>query len=180
MNGARCIDGNNQYTCQCSPGFQGVKCEIDVNECQSNPCSANAICTTPAVNMYQCTCRDGYSGANCDTLTNVCASNPCLNGGICSTTVQNTFTCLCAEGFTGLFCQSQLNECQKGNCYNNFTNQMINIYAKPEQVMFNTYRNCIINTWISANPMRKLIKKKTLKKKVHLRIDVLLFFNFIK
>ena len=27
MNGANCTDGNNTYSCQCLPGFVGVKCE---------------------------------------------------------------------------------------------------------------------------------------------------------
>ena len=28
LNGAICIDGINQYTCQCVPGYTGVNCEI--------------------------------------------------------------------------------------------------------------------------------------------------------
>ena len=133
-------------------GFQGINCEIDINECQSNPCSSNAICTTPQVNMYQCTCQNGYSGPNCDIFTSVCASNPCSNGATCTTTVQNTFMCICPAGFTGNLCQSRIDECQNQNCYNNFTGQVLNLYANPEQVMFDSYRNCILNAWISANP----------------------------
>ena len=31
VNGATCIDGINQYTCKCKPGFSGVHCETSKN-----------------------------------------------------------------------------------------------------------------------------------------------------
>jgi hypothetical protein len=34
QNGAlACIDGLNGYSCQCAPGFSGLRCQTDVNEC---------------------------------------------------------------------------------------------------------------------------------------------------
>ena len=32
------------YTCQCSPGWTGVHCTVEVNECISNPCQNGASC----------------------------------------------------------------------------------------------------------------------------------------
>ena len=29
-NGGTCVDGTNEYTCQCAPGFGGVNCEIGI------------------------------------------------------------------------------------------------------------------------------------------------------
>ena len=32
------------YTCTCDPGYTGVNCQADINECVSNPCQNGASC----------------------------------------------------------------------------------------------------------------------------------------
>ena len=39
---------------------------IDIDECSSNPCANDGMCTD-AVNMYTCSCAAGYNGDNCET-----------------------------------------------------------------------------------------------------------------
>ena len=41
---ATCIDGVNNFTCQCPPGFRGEFCHLEVKECDSNPCKNNGAC----------------------------------------------------------------------------------------------------------------------------------------
>ena len=54
---------NPYYQCSCIPGFTGQLCEIDINECESSPCKAGAICSD-GIYFYSCNCPTGYSGVN--------------------------------------------------------------------------------------------------------------------
>ena len=42
-------------------GYEGSQCQIDINECLSNPCQNNGYCTD-TVNGYQCGCFNGFKG----------------------------------------------------------------------------------------------------------------------
>lgn len=35
----RCIDGLNNYTCSCDPGYVGRNCDTDYDDCSSSPCN---------------------------------------------------------------------------------------------------------------------------------------------
>jgi hypothetical protein len=80
-----------------SSKFSGV-CDIDVDECKSNPCQNGAKClASPKVNWiaadrYKCECKKGFDGFNCANDINECASSPCQNGGSCrdsTSTIRN-------------------------------------------------------------------------------------------
>ncbi|XP_045189499.2 protocadherin Fat 4-like [Mercenaria mercenaria] len=74
-----------------------------VNECSSNPCRNNGVCTS-FVNEYSCACANtGFTGANCETNINDCTSTSCKNGGTCIDGV-NTYSCNCAAGYIGTTC----------------------------------------------------------------------------
>lgn len=51
--------------CDCTPGYTGVLCDIEVNECDSLPCSNNAICEDMVAD-FLCTCQSGFGGRHCD------------------------------------------------------------------------------------------------------------------
>ncbi|PFX23098.1 sushi, von Willebrand factor type A, EGF and pentraxin domain-containing protein 1-like isoform X2 [Stylophora pistillata] len=53
-----------RYHCTCQLGFSGTHCNIDINDCSSNPC-INGKCVD-GVNRYDCECHDGYYGTNCE------------------------------------------------------------------------------------------------------------------
>ena len=54
---------------------------VDVNECLTNPCGANAVCTD-SVGSYTCTCQTGCVGdpkKGCLCTTSSTVGNPCDN-----------------------------------------------------------------------------------------------------
>lgn len=52
----------------------GQLCNIDVNECISNPCKNRGTCTN-TLGGFMCSCRAGYTGLTCETDINDCASS---------------------------------------------------------------------------------------------------------
>lgn len=44
-NGATCMNtGQGSYTCACLPGFTGLNCDLEVRECDSQPCRNGGHC----------------------------------------------------------------------------------------------------------------------------------------
>lgn len=118
LNNGTCVNipNTNQTTCLCTPGYSGLFCQTEINECASSPCQNGGSCQ-PLVNSYQCTCSYGYSGSQCQSLLNLCTSFPCLNGGSCVSGFLS-YNCTCAPGYSGLFCQTDIDECTSQPCVN--------------------------------------------------------------
>ncbi|XP_043928775.1 protocadherin Fat 4-like [Protopterus annectens] len=87
------------FLCECSTGYTGPHCEVNINECQSSPCLNNRICVND-LGGYFCSSSEGFSGQMCATDTNQCEKNICQNEGPCLTSV-GSFHCHCAAGYTG-------------------------------------------------------------------------------
>ena len=103
------------YQCVCKPGWTGVNCEDDVNECTSSPCQNGGACVDSlssgtkkiARDMYVCKCASGTSGINCETDVDECAKKPCFNNGVClqaSIGAAKKFSCVCKGGYLGELC----------------------------------------------------------------------------
>ncbi|KAG8512840.1 Protein crumbs-2 [Galemys pyrenaicus] len=116
-HGALCVPqgaGSAGFRCYCVPGFQGPRCELDIDECASRPCHHGATCHNLA-DRFECRCPLGYAGATCEEEVDECASAPCLHGGSCLDGV-GSYRCVCAPGYGGASCQLDLDECQSQPC----------------------------------------------------------------
>lgn len=40
-NGARCLDHFSHYTCECPPGFSGVNCTVNIDDCVNHMCQVS-------------------------------------------------------------------------------------------------------------------------------------------
>lgn len=81
-----------------APGFSGVHCEIDIDECNPDPCHYGTC--KDSIAAFTCLCQPGYTGHRCDININECQSQPCRNGGTCQDR-DNAYNCLCLKGTTG-------------------------------------------------------------------------------
>ncbi|PAA59849.1 hypothetical protein BOX15_Mlig002106g5 [Macrostomum lignano] len=100
------------FNCSCSPGFEGVRCDKDINECSSKPC-VNGICRD-LLNNYSCSCYQGWEGRNCSVDIDDCNSSVCSVRDRC---VDSNSTCSCASGWIGANC-SAIDFCARRSCPN--------------------------------------------------------------
>ncbi|UYV79230.1 SLIT2 [Cordylochernes scorpioides] len=49
------------YSCHCPVGFEGDRCEVNIDDCFENKCEHNSTCVD-LVQEYSCQCTPGYTG----------------------------------------------------------------------------------------------------------------------
>ncbi|KAM4887385.1 vitamin K-dependent protein S [Thomomys bottae] len=99
-----CKDGQASFTCICKPGWQGARCEFDINECK-DPSTVNGGCSQICDNTpgsYHCSCRSGFTMLSnkkdckdvdeCSIKPSVCGTAVCKN-------TPGDFECQCPEGY---------------------------------------------------------------------------------
>uniref|UniRef100_A0AAQ6ADV3 Notch receptor 3 n=1 Tax=Amphiprion ocellaris TaxID=80972 RepID=A0AAQ6ADV3_AMPOC len=159
QNDATCLDRIGEFTCICMPvqtvdtihmhsmllkqvcdfslkfcllGYMGTYCEIDVDDCESNPCVNDGICRD-MVNGFTCTCQPGFTGTMCQIDIDECASTPCQNGAkcydrpngwLCQCLWRSTLHCFSGQllgipcvCYEGTLCESNINNCQPDPCH---------------------------------------------------------------
>nr|CAD7258136.1 unnamed protein product [Timema shepardi] len=115
-NGASCVAlQQGRFNCDCLPGWEGQRCEINTDDCAERPCLLGANCTD-LVADFSCACPPGFTGKRCHEKIDLCGGNPCQNG-VC---VDKLFrhVCICNPGWTGLSCESNINDCSSAPCEN--------------------------------------------------------------
>ena len=123
INGGTCVSTafnmttlKSEYVCDCTNGFTGEFCEVDIDECANNPCQ-NGECID-GINQFTCQCFPGFQGILCDEDIDECHNNKeCLNESECVNEI-NGFTCNCQPGFNGTFCENNIDECFGNPCKN--------------------------------------------------------------
>ena len=105
-------------TCYCVPGYTGTYCQIDIDECLSQPCAARNATCVDGLNAYECRCPAGYAGEHCQIDIDECASSPCMHAGSECVDRVDGFYCRCAPGYTGPTCETELDECLSQPCRN--------------------------------------------------------------
>ena len=79
----------------------GQNCEIDIDDCESQPCLHDGVCIDQ-LGAFKCDCTNtGFTGAVCQLNINECESNPCTNGASCQDKV-NTFHKVFSFWFTDI------------------------------------------------------------------------------
>ncbi|MEQ2237633.1 hypothetical protein ILYODFUR_025103 [Ilyodon furcidens] len=124
QNQASCTNtGEGSYTCTCRPGFLGLNCEIETNECDSNPCRNGGSCKD-LLNGFSCACPQGFYGKNCEISAMRCADGPCFNGGTCVEADTGGYSCRCPTGFMGSNCEKRMDRCSSSSPCANGTNHV--------------------------------------------------------
>ncbi|KAK3912487.1 Protein jagged-1b [Frankliniella fusca] len=105
FNGGTCLNtGEGEgFTCVCREGFEGERCQRDVDDCSPPPCLNGGRCVD-GVNWFRCECARGFTGPDCRININECASSPCAHGATCEDGY-GQFRCLCPPGRKGLRCE---------------------------------------------------------------------------
>eukprot|EP01043_Picozoa_sp_COSAG02_P011306 COSAG02_NODE_415_length_22762_cov_133.681816_5_plen_451_part_00 len=107
--------------CHCESGFEGGRCEVDVDECASAPCLNGGTCSDSR-GMFRCRCASGFWGTRCEGDYDECFSRPCQNGGICNQSgsdrriAADAYLCECSSGFGGDVCEYDLDDCAAEPC----------------------------------------------------------------
>ncbi|XP_076318247.1 uncharacterized protein LOC143229580 isoform X1 [Tachypleus tridentatus] len=115
-NGATCIPlQQGRFKCECPPGWTGMMCEQNIDDCAEKPCLLGANCTD-LVNDFSCDCPVGFYGKRCHLKVDMCANKPCAHGKCIDRLFYHE--CVCNPGWTGENCDVDIDECSSNPCVN--------------------------------------------------------------
>lgn len=63
-------DSNNEYRCDCYPGYSGTLCENNIDNCAGIVCSGKGQCLD-GNETFSCVCEPGHTGDFCESETGV-------------------------------------------------------------------------------------------------------------
>ena len=134
VNQVCCLDLNNEYECVCKKGSKSSnpkftnpnksdKCDVDILECDSNPCKNGGNCVEDSdankLDFFRCECAEGWTGDLCQKTIDFCENVDCgeeTGGGSCKNGATG-YTCNCNVGFEGENCEVDIDECASSPCW---------------------------------------------------------------
>ena len=112
----------NNFQCSCLAGFSGTFCEVNIDDCESNPCNNGGNCVD-GIASFTCECSSRFMGDTCDLVYDPCEPQPCENDGACvklrderSEARDTDFNCTCLLGFNGTRCENNIDDCVAADC----------------------------------------------------------------
>ena len=117
---------NMGYFCRCKPGYTGINCQENINDCLNATCFNGGSCID-GINSYTCDCKWPFMGRYCQTQMK-CSDNDesnrvCKNNGVCieatSGVNYSAPRCVCKQGYEGADCSLKLDQCLSRPCLNN-------------------------------------------------------------
>lgn len=124
LNGGNCTNINGYAECICTYGYNGTRCELDVDLCMVTPfmCLNNGECYEDITNNTAlCNCLPDYTGDRCQYPIDPCSLAPCANNGNCTALGLHQFRCACQRGYTGDKCEHRIDPCDFSPCLNGAT-----------------------------------------------------------
>uniref|UniRef100_G3U9Y6 Crumbs cell polarity complex component 2 n=1 Tax=Loxodonta africana TaxID=9785 RepID=G3U9Y6_LOXAF len=94
------------FLCRCPPGFEGLTCQEDVDECLSEPCLHGGTCHD-TVAGYTCWCPEPWDGHDCSVQLTGCQGHTCPLATTCIPIFESgvhSYICRCPPGTDGPFC----------------------------------------------------------------------------
>jgi hypothetical protein len=109
MNGGTCTHGADYFSCACEVGYEGSRCESDVDECASIPCKNGGTCSD-GHDLFTCQCTSGFNGERCENPIPCffdCVDQCNMNGQCEYDAKVGQCMCACSTGFYGSSCASE-------------------------------------------------------------------------
>ena len=93
-------DGTESRCQLCAPGYHGIICNVEIDECRTEPCQNGGICTDLLAD-FSCECPTGWSGEDCSVDVNECLLeiDDCVEPSDCVNS-DGSFACACSAGFS--------------------------------------------------------------------------------
>ncbi|XP_048577481.1 protocadherin Fat 4 isoform X2 [Nematostella vectensis] len=93
-HGGTCVDKENGFSCRCPAEYTGERCEVDIDDCASEPCQNGGTCQD-GVASFTCACAEGISGSLCERNSSLCEK--CVRGTRCVTFHKAATRCATAD-----------------------------------------------------------------------------------
>ena len=111
-----CAVNQSGSFCQCFPGFTGLSCDINTDECSDSPCGSHGRCLDH-VNGYSCQCHVGWYGAHCNiSKSDSCRNSNCVHGYCSVISPSGNYKCICEAHYTGSQCNELITPCSPSPC----------------------------------------------------------------
>ncbi|XP_067842738.1 vitamin K-dependent protein S [Heptranchias perlo] len=126
----QCVDKEAAFSCICKEGWQGDRCQNDIDECK-NGTVESGVCSHSCYNVpgsYRCFCQDGfYMHSDMRTCIdrNECLLQPNICGKAVCTNLVGTYECKCDQGYSFNFTMKDcddIDECAENTCTHSCVN----------------------------------------------------------